>query len=334
MEEATVFCANPGCTIAIDGKCIEGLTQEACPNFGREPILEDDGEDSASHLPEPTSAILERSAVLEVPAANRLLKERASRVVAVIATFDAGKTSLIAAIYDAFQRGTIGGANFCGSSTLHSFEVACHDSRSASRREEAAIFRTPRGDARFYHLDLRPEDAEEIVTLLVADRAGEEYLQVGKQVSFAQPLFEIRRADTLTLLVDGVRLVDHKQRHNVRMEIEGIVQGLSEAGVLSGKQFLAVTLTKYDAVAASPRRKSVIADFQRLVANLRASFSDCFAGIEDFITTASPKVAGGNRGEGLPELLQYWLAPPIVPVVALIEPVGRRDFERLKELEA
>ncbi|QUD90589.1 TRAFAC clade GTPase domain-containing protein [Phenylobacterium montanum] len=334
MSEASVLCANADCNIAIDGKCIEGLARETCPNFGRTPTADDDDGETLSTTIEPDSQPLEPSAVLEADSATRLLRERAGRRVGVIATFDAGKTSLIAAMYDVFQRGPVGGIGFAGSSTLHSFEVACHDSRSASRRPEASIFRTPRGDARFYHLDLCHEDRDEILTLLIADRAGEEYLQVGRQISNANPLFEVWRADTLTLLVDGARLIDPTQRHNVRAEIESIVQGLSEAGALSGVQRLAIALTKHDAVLASTRQASAIGDFDRLVASIRANFAPFFAEIETFITTASPKEPGGHRGEGLPELLLFWLKAPIVPEVPLVAPVGTRDFERLKELES
>ncbi len=259
---------------------------------------------------------------------------RPSRVVAVIATFDAGKTSLIAALYDAFQRGPVSGMSFAGSSTLHSFEVACHDSRSASRREEAAIFRTPIGDARYYHLDLCPAAGGHVASLLVADRAGEEYMAVAIEVANVGPLFEVRRADTLTLLVDGVRLADSKQRHNVRAEIESIVQGLHDGDALNGRQRLAVALTKNDAVQGSARSIAAFVDFERLVENIRKTFGSSFAEITSFTTAASPKVVDAQRGQGLPELLTYWMKSPVIPTERQVNPIATRDFGRLKELEA
>lgn len=194
------------------------------------------------------------------------------------------------------------------------------------------MFRTPRGDARFYHLDLAMTAGEEVLTLLIADRAGEEYMMVATDVSHVAPLFETRRADTLSLLVDGARLISSKERHNVRAEVEGIVQGLKDGGALNGGQRLAIVLTKNDAVQGSVRVATAMADFDRLVAHIRKLYTHCFLEIETFVTAASPKVAGAKRGEGLPELIAYWLKPPFVPLVAPVVLSATRDFERLKEV--
>jgi len=234
-------------------------------------------------------------------------------------------------MYDAFQRNAVSATCFAGSSTLHSFEVACHDTRSASRRDEASMYRTPYGDARFYHLDLRPLAGGDILTLLIADRAGEQYFKVMSEIAHVEPLFEVGRADTLTLLVDCERLVDQKERHNVRAEIEGIVQGLSDAGALNGGQRLAIALTKNDAVRVSDRREAARGDFDRIVESIRKRFAARFTEIETFVTAASPKNGDAKRGEGLPELLNYWLKPIVVPEVKPVAPVGARDFDRLKE---
>ncbi|WP_294642966.1 hypothetical protein [uncultured Aureimonas sp.] len=332
MSDDSILCSNPDCAVAEDGRCIEGLSLDACPNYGRRPTLRELEQEAAD---EPIRHYeLAPSLVLAGPDASLVLAARASRVVAVVATYDAGKTSLVAAVYDAFQRGPLAGMSFAGSSTLHSFEVACHDSRSASRRTEATIFRTPRGDARYYHLDLRPTGGGAIIGLLLADRAGEEYVAVASDVVDAAPLFEVRRADVVTLLVDGARLVDSKERHNVRAEIEGIVQGLLDGGALTGRQRLAVVLTKDDAVKASPRADSAHSDFDRLLSVLEGNFGGDFVEIAGLRTAASPKTAEAVRGEGLADLLAYWLRP--VSVSAATAPVPswpKRDFDRLREVE-
>ena len=330
MSSAPIICDNPDCNIAVDGKCIEGLEQQACPNFGRPPpesLEPEEGGPSSA----PTVIELSRSIVLEAQSASNLLAERSSRVIGVIAPYDSGKTSLIAAIYDAFQRGPVSTMAFAGSSTLHSFEAACHDSRTASRREEATIFRTPRGDGRYYHIDLCPEEGGEVLTLLLADRAGEEYSMVSSDISNAHNLFEVRRADTLTVLIDGVRLINPKERHNVRAEIEGILQGLLDGSALNKRQRLAIALTKHDAVQNSGRADTAISDFERLVASIRTTFGTYFAAIETFITAASPKVENATRGQGIPELLTFWLREPFVPDVPPVKLQPTRDFERLRE---
>lgn len=196
------------------------------------------------------------------------------------------------------------------------------------------MFRTPLGEARFYHFDLCPLAGGDILSLLIADRAGEDYLKVASEVANAEPLFEVGRADTLTLLVDGKRLINSKMRHNVRAEIEGIVQGLSESNTFNGRQRLAIALTKNDEVRISEHKKAAESAFDQIVVNIRTKFAAHFAEIEVFVTAASPKKVGATRGEGLQELLSYWLKPIVVPAVQSIVTVGSRDFDRLKELDA
>jgi Double-GTPase 2 len=330
MSAAPITCSNPKCEIAIAGRCLEGMEKEECPNFGR-PI--EVGSDMETAPAPPPTINLAPSITLEAARATIALATRLSRVIAIIATSDAGKTSLIAGLYDLFQREPVAAIRFAGSATLHSFEIACHDSRTVSKHDEPTIFRTPRGDARFYHLDLMPKAGGEIISLLIADRAGEEYLEVSDDVTNARPLFEVRRADTVTVLVDGERLTNSRERHNVRAEIEGMLQGLLDSGSLNKRQRLAIALTKNDAVRVSERSAVVTADLDRLIESLVRKFGDWFIEISSFITTASPKKPGGIRGEGLSDLLAYWLKPVAVSQVQTAVVTTRRDFERLREVQ-
>jgi hypothetical protein len=332
MSDQPIKCSNVDCKVAETGKCVEGLELATCPNYGksREPTKTDAGSDDGP--PHQPTQQLGRSNVLDVVDGSQVLAMRPSRVVAVIGTVDAGKTSLIASLYDAFQRAPVGGIRFAGSSTLQSFEVACHDSRSASRREEAHIFRTPHGDARFYHLDIQEENASEITSLLISDRAGEEYWMVSREVVHAANLFEVHRADTVTVLVDGDRLTSTLERHNVRAEVDSILQGLADGDALNGRQRLAVVLTKRDAVLASDHRDRAQRDFGRLVRDLRTNLSGRFEEIEPFETAASPKKSGVTRGEGIPALLKFWLKPVVVPRAISEAIVPLRDFGRLSPM--
>lgn len=330
MSDQPIECSNADCTVLTTKKCVEGLEPAECPNYGklRKAIEEATATDGAL---EQHTRQLDFANVLDVVEGSRILAARPSRVVAVIGTIDAGKTSLIAGLYDAFQRGPVADIQFAGSSTLHSFEVACHDSRSASRREESHIFRTPIGDARFYHLDLQKGNGSGIISLLISDRAGEEYLMVSREAVHAEGLFEIHRADTVTVLVDGDRLTNAIERHNVKAEVDSIIQGLADGDALNGRQRLAVVLTKKDAAVASDHADRVERDFKRLVSEMRRKFSDRFGQIEPFDTAASPKKPGFNRGEGIPQLLKFWLEPVLVQAVDSEPIVSSRDFGRLSQ---
>ncbi len=97
--------------------------------------------------------------------------------------------------------------------------------------------------------------------------------------------------------------MDPKERQNLRAEIEGIVQGLSDASAPNGRQRLAIALTKHDAVAMSARKQPAMKVFHQIVATIGKRFASRFAEIKAFVTAASPKKTGAPRCEGLPELL-------------------------------
>ncbi|WP_247789685.1 hypothetical protein [Bradyrhizobium sp. 155] len=239
--------------------------------------------------------------------ASGVLRAARSRVIGIIGAYDCGKTSLLAGLYDLFQEGPIAGVTFAGSSTLHGFERICHDSRVASKRGVAHSPRTSRGEVVFYHLDVQQSGEIDMVSLLLADRSGEEYEEVADEMANGLSMFELRRADTVTVLVDGKRLCDPKTRHDVINSIAPIVQGLRESGAFARQPQLAVVLTKNDAVVSSKKADVAAADFDRLVGTITHRFADGFSDIRKFVTTASPTGLAAKRGDGLRDLLLYWL---------------------------
>ena len=239
----------------------------------------------------------------------RLLRAGDTRVLAIIGPSDAGKSSLIASLYDLFQEGPVAGVEFARSRSLHAFERTCHDARAASRRRVPHINRTPLGEVRFYHLDLGGGAAGDGLSLALGDRAGEQYRGAADDPSVAADFSEVRRADSLTLLVDGERLLDSGTRHNVRNELAMIVQALVDEGAVRIGQRLALVLTKVDLVLASPDSGRAGADFESLLAHLDRLFGAVFSSVRAFRIAASPKADTVPRGTGVSELLAYWLEP-------------------------
>ncbi len=116
----------------------------------------------------------------------------------------------------------------------------------------------------------------------------------------------------MTLLVDGKRLIQDGHRHNVREELLLILQALKDAEIVPNGARLAIVLTKFDAVMASPNAKRVEADLATVVARLNTHFANRFAKIDIFRVAVSPTEFGIERGTGVAELLSFWLAdvPP------------------------
>lgn len=335
MADTEVICANRECRIAQDGKCIEGHDDLAkCPYYGREPEeiddeQEDDDQDAADvfdgvHLPD--------ALPLESGGADKILAMLPSRMVGVIGVHDSGKTSVIAGLFDLFQLGPVSDSTFAGSSTLHGFEIICHDARVASERNEPHSERTKRGEVRFYHIDVRRNGV--LQSLLIADRSGEEYEEVADLAANAAGMFELRRADVITILVDGRRLATSSDRADVMGAIPLIIRGMVENGAFLRKPNLAIVLTKDDAVQASSRKERVEQDFRSIVEGVQDEFADHFGELGSFVTAASPADTNVVRGAGLGEMLGFWMKPSAQPKAIRMRHRNGRVFDGLAIEEA
>ena len=172
MSEQIIQCSNRDCRVSETGKCVEGLPIESCPNYGRVQTAEIEQQaGAASQL----AVVLRSAQKLSLIDAEAILRQYSARVIAIVGPYDAGKTSLVAGLYDLFQSGPIQSIKFSGSVTLHALERACHDARAASERTVPDSERTPLGDVQFYHLGMVDGADGTRSALLLGDRAGEEY---------------------------------------------------------------------------------------------------------------------------------------------------------------
>lgn len=314
MTETETICANRECRIAQGGKCIEGHDELAkCPFFGKEPEeVDDEQDDDGLDTVDVFDGVnLHDALPLDRGGTDKVLAILPSHVIGVIGGYDSGKTSIIAGLYDLFQLGPVAGNSFAGSSTLHGFEEICHDARAASERNEPHSERTKRGEVRFYHIDVKSDGAFQ--SLLIADRSGEEYEEVADIAANAAEMFELRRADVITILVDGHRLASSKDRADVMGSIPLIVMGMVENGAFLRKPNLAVVLTKEDTVQASAKGERVERDFKAIVDGIQYEFAEHFGVLDSFVTCASPADTNSVRGAGLDKLLQFWLKPTEQP---------------------
>lgn len=332
-EETAVQCANPECKIATGGRCLEGFSDAtACPQYGKALVVVASAD--STHIKAPPRGVrLSHAESLSLSEATLMVRHGPSSVISLVGPHDSGKTSLIAGMYDLLQRGTVGGYAFAGSSTMHAFERACHDSRRASQRDVAHMERTERGQILFFHFDLVGAGCAEKRAALLGNRAGEEYMFVQNEPDLAKDYPELKRSDVLTILVDGAKLLDAGERHQVRAQVRLTLRAFVEVGVAHASQRLAVVLTKLDAVRKSEAGTAgALHYFETLLGNLRTEFAGHFADVQAFSVAASPKTIDAERGEGMAELLTYWMAEPCRNAPSSVEPMKayvERAFGRL-----
>lgn len=332
-EAAAHQCANRDCQVTTENRCIEGILElELCPHYGRS-LLIVEGTSSEISISRNRGVRLPDADALSLTAAQTILRNQTCSVIAIIGPHDSGKTSLIGGIYDLLQRGPVGDYAFAGSSTLQSYEQACHDSRSASNRENAHMERTATGDATFFHLDLVQKKCRTKRAALFANRAGEDYMDSHSDPDLAKGYSELRRSDTLTLLADGAKLLGDGERHLVREDICQSIRAFHEVNMTRTWQRLAIVLTKVDAVRQNKEKgERAVRQFESIVRDVREHFSYDFVEIQAFQVAASPKEGAAERGEGMVDLLAYWMSAPGCgqAKVDLVAAVPVRSFGRLR----
>jgi hypothetical protein len=310
--EPIVQCGNPDCKVAENGKCVEGLAFDKCPYYGK-PLQPRAAAGTVAG--ETHGMLLPSGDLLTVGDANGVLCRGGSRVITIVGPKEAGKTTLIASIFELLLRGAIGPYRFSSSKTLYAFERSCHPSRAVSQNVVPKTERTLLTDVHFYHLATR-KDGAPVVDMLLADRNGEDYSTSTDDPSTVSGFAEIARADTITFLVDGHQLLDLTTRSSIASEILAIAQALIDGGAVVGCPRVAIVLTKVDEIARSQDRDRTMRDFQNLVSRFRNLFGGTFREIKQFEVAACPSDTTLSLGHGVPDLLNYWQEEAREPVLS------------------
>lgn len=180
-------------------------------------------------------------------------ESRRSHVIVVAGPVGSGKTTLVAAMYEAFGAGPAFGQAFAGSETLVAFERRCFDSRVASGLEVATTVRTRSGDEGYFHLALSPERADPArLHLYLHDVSGEIYREMIAKPASAASIEAFRVADRIQVTLDGERLVGLGTRDRETYRSRALVRAIAEYGGLRSSAKVDIVVTKKDLLAASP----------------------------------------------------------------------------------
>ena len=329
-------CTNEQCRFADTAECVEGNDINECPYLEVwDASASEDADETTSPGPsaqqsgdEPVSLGGEEH--LSVTEASSLLKARDAPIIAFLGTAGAGKTSLIAEVYDAFQYKTYKSLAFAGSRTLIAFERICQKIRAASKAPEPTQDRSEiLDDPFFFHLTIHVDNTEHLTDILLADRSGETYRAIADTPAVAAKCLELRRAATLNILVDGARLCDPVQRASALTECNQALQTLTMSGILAQDVSVNLVMTKLDLVDTHENKARAHRDFESLRDRSLTRYGDSVARVNSFKIAACPQNDKHPKGYGVEALIKNWATTgPLQGIYSNPILVGERAMSR------
>jgi hypothetical protein len=278
---------------------------------------------------------LHQGLALKLDGAYLICRSGSTRIVALMGPIGCGKTTLIAAIFQAFLGGPVAGYSFRRSDTLVAFEEKCFNSRTAS---DADLASTPRTSglvgAEYYHLEVQNDDDGSIHRLLILDLSGEIYeAAIHLQVDAAK-LNVLQDVDVLVHLIDGQKLASGATREKVYSDAKALFRRLTEVQAIRTDTPLQMVVSKMDQLVADDLSELAIADVE---ARVRARFvreaQRADFQVREIAASPAPETRVPMRF-GVPGLFQSWLVTKEVPDLPLakIRSNSPRLMHRLGEV--
>ena len=278
---------------------------------------------------------LPEGADLDPAAAERIARAAITRVVLVAGAADCGKTTLVAAIYESFQRGPFAGGLFAGSETLLGFERRCHLARIESGRVVADTARTLNtGGLRWLHLRVRPTGHDGAPRdLLVSEIAGDVFRLAKDSTEECRRLTIGRRADHFVILVDGAKVVQRQHRLTATNDAALFLRSCLDAEMLGRSSFVDMVITKWDLAAAAPEATEIELNVTAFVERTRQHCEGRLGRLRFLRVAARPLPRSGLPfAHGLADVVAPWVtesprllerAPASAPM-----PEGAPEFDR------
>jgi|GEM_PF-1962594 len=310
-----IVCDQEGCTIGIDGKCLEGLDEKTCSHCSIETILDEDNEDDKEesvheiNKEEIDYHSIHPGYVLEEKDALAVTRAAITRLIVLIGLHDTGKTTALASLYECFMKNTsYGNYQFSKSLTLIGFEERCYQSRANSGRLTPDTGRTPTGQRNFLHLKVKNIESKDFTDLLFTDISGEDFESSIDSKIECEKLEFINRADHVVLFIDSEKLSNRKERSLIKTKNISLLRGLIDAKVISPNSYIDVVFSKWDLVSEDEDTSKLIEIIKDEILN---KFQNDYRRIGFYELASRPTPASAmNDGYGLDILFTQWVEKP------------------------
>jgi energy-coupling factor transporter ATP-binding protein EcfA2 len=243
-----ITCSQPECQLAVSGRCLEGFDPpETCPHQ-RE--LHKAADEPVGYVEQDLIALPSGEALTDTQA-SAVAASGPTKLIVIAGPYGSGKTTILTALFEAFQEAPFGNYTFRGSRTLVGFERRCHLGRKESGQETAETGHTSmREGIVFLHLDLafRNSLGATNENILLSDISGELFKRVRDTDEAVQRIDSLKRADHLCIVIDGEKVVNKETRQVARNDSRSILRSIVEANVLSKKCEIELVITKWDII--------------------------------------------------------------------------------------
>lgn len=332
-------CSNPNCNFDVDGSCIEGLSLGECPSLSEDIDLELISPDPLEpetdvELLNETVATKKQLLIGQSPLteqnASDILKANSGKVISFVGPVGVGKTTLISSIYDIFNRNHNLDVKFGRSFSIYAFEKLCHSARVTSK---GTVISTPRTSSSngvgFYHISI-VDSNDTRQEVLLADRSGENYIEMINDISLVHQFNELKRSDLICVLVDSSDLGNVLTRHKTRRQTIKLLNSVFAMFNQCHLPSIALLLTKYDLVENTEREKACLLEVEKIQTSLSKESSITIPVIP---LAARPSLEENGKPDKIGELwnmIESSKKPQIRKATTLVK--SERSFHNLELL--
>lgn len=306
-------CEQPRCTYSTTGICVKNYTPaNECPFLSYEHDLEDEdleddvedgesnllnahdtddlkgdspGDDEEKSTPVADSIYFASGEALLGSSIETITYAFPTKLILIIGGPDCGKTTLVSAVFESFQKGPLGNFIFAGSHTQVGFETISYFAREASGRVDPETERTKSAEFLYLHLSIRDKLlAHKAQHLLFTDVSGERFNLARDAQAEMDELTILKKADHIFYMVDGEALSNVETRSTTKQDVIIFLKRAIKAHILTKDNQLIILINKFDRVIKNSAEQAIESFF---TAQLKKLFPDIIA---DVITTvARPK---------------------------------------------
>ncbi|MBY6153377.1 hypothetical protein KUV47_09155 [Vannielia litorea] len=305
-------CRRSDCEVARTGVCALGSDPiDSCDEYEAEEAELDTGEFEdeleAEERPVEAKRLLHRSEMLSRSELCSMQQAEATTVVSLVGDVTAGKTTLIAALYDSFCRGPFAGYSFRSSRTLIAFARRLHKALVRSDLALPETDRTSRQDGvGFLHLTVVDRSGPR--HLLIADRSGEDFQAARNDTNLIAGLWELPMADRICFILDAGKIANPDTRTGYKRRFKQQIWALLNNGAVSDNAVLEIVTTKLDKLALKPDKEPVLDQLVEFENEVVEEFDTIGHTIGVRRVCAMPRSNFEVGRIGLQELFQGWLS--------------------------